>query len=396
MILNSGFRDVGCEERPVRSDGQESTRHRTAIIVSGMHRSGTSAITRVVSLLGAGLPADLIERRNDNERGFWEGRDVVELDEYVIETAGSWWGGWQRFEAHKLRNRESMVARARQLLRQEFPPADVVVLKDPRISRILPLWDRALEEEGFRAVHIIALRHPAAVAGSVGRRNGMSVSASTLSWLAHMLDAELYTRGQPRVFVSFEHVLGDWARQVARVSLALDLEWPRRPDDVAAAVEEFIEPSLAHEADYSMKGPVAAVEPVYEVLQRWAEDDVRPGDEATLDSWRALLEPVRAPRSAVSELATRRRKAITRMESRDEDPGPLGSPQLWRKMQHKGYNIEAASAWSWFSRERRQSARIAELTRKLESRPGRAARRVARRIRGSRRTAQTGPENDVA
>lgn len=378
----------------VSSGARDSSEHRvrTAIIVSGMHRSGTSAITRVVSLLGAGLPADLIEGRSDNERGFWEGRDVVDLNEYVLETSGSWWAGWQGFDARKLRNRERMVARARQLLREEFPPTDVVVLKDPRISRILPLWTRALEEEGFRAVHIIALRHPAAVAGSVGRRNGLSTQASTLSWLAHMLDAELYTRGQPRVFVSFEHLLRDWAREVARVSRALDLEWPRRPDEVAAAVEEFIEPGLVHEAEYSIKGPVAAIKRVRDVLQRWSEDDVWPGDEATLDSWRALLDPVRAPRSVVAELAMRRRKAITRLESRDQDPGPLGSPQLWRQMQHEGYNIEAGAAWSWLIRERRHAraarrsrARISELRRKLESRPapgyvGRAARRVVRRI----------------
>ena len=57
---------------------EHSGRPRTAILVSGMHRSGTSAITRVVSLLGAGLPCDIIDARRDNERGFWEGRAVVD------------------------------------------------------------------------------------------------------------------------------------------------------------------------------------------------------------------------------------------------------------------------------------------------------------------------------
>ena len=43
---------------------------RRAVVVLGMHRSGTSALTRVVSLLGADLPSRLIPANVANEAGF--------------------------------------------------------------------------------------------------------------------------------------------------------------------------------------------------------------------------------------------------------------------------------------------------------------------------------------
>ena len=102
---------------------------------------------------------------------------------------------------------------------------------------------------------------------------------------------------QPHVFVSFENLLRDWRSEMDRVSRALDIAWPEAPDAVAEAVDEFIEPGLAHDvAEDDLPGAVSAVNPLYDVLQRWSADDRQPGDEETIDSWRAVLAP--DPRAA--------------------------------------------------------------------------------------------------
>lgn len=331
---------------------QEAGRARTAILVSGMHRSGTSAITRVLSLLGAGLPGELIEAKADNERGFWEGRAVIDLDERALERFGSWWGGWQSIDPPRLRRSKRFVERARKLAREEFPDSDLIVLKDPRVSRLLPLWQRALVEEGFRCVHVVALRHPAAVAGSLEARNGLSPTASTLSWLAHTLDAEQYSRKQPRVFVSFENLLGDWRAEMDRVARALDITWPEAPDSVAESVEEFIEPGLAHEASAEdQPDAVCAVAPVYDVLLRWAADQHRAGDDATIDAWRRTFAPVRRPLSAVALASRERRKVIDDMKAEGKRMGHLSQPKMWSPIQHQAHNAEAEAAWAWLLRE---------------------------------------------
>lgn len=340
----------------MHADDQEPGRPRTAILISGMHRSGTSAITRVVSLLGAGLPDDMIEAKGDNERGFWEGRGVIDLDEKALEGFGSWWGGWQSVDTDRLLASRQLVEGAQELVRKEFRDADIIVLKDPRVSRLLPLWQQALDEEGFRCVHVVALRHPGAVADSLRRRNDLSPEATTLSWLAHTLDAEEHTREQQHVFVSFENLLRDWRSEMDRVSRALDIAWPEAPDAVAEAVDEFIEPDLAHDvAEDGLPGAVSAVNPLYDVLRRWSVDDRQPGDEETIDSWRAVLAPIRGQRSAVALVARERREAVEDLQSRGKRLGWLGSPRRWNPIQNKAYNLEAEGAWAWLLREQQHA-----------------------------------------
>jgi len=363
----------------VHADDQDPGRPRTAILISGMHRSGTSAITRVISLLGAGLPDDMIEAKSDNERGFWEGREVIALDERALEKFGSWWGGWQSVDTKRLLASKKLVASARELVRKGFPDADFIVLKDPRVSRLLPLWQQALEQEGFRCVHVVALRHPGAVADSLRHRNELSPEASTLSWLAHTLDAEHHAREKPHVIVAFENLLRDWRAEMDRVSRALDIEWPEEPESVAHAVDEFIEPGLAHAAPDAVADAVFAVNPLYDVLKRWSADDRQSGDEATVDSWRTLLAPVRAQPSAVALVARERRKAVEGMRAKGKRPGWFGTPRRWNPIQNKALNLEAAAAWAWLMRER-QHAVDAE-RRGSNGGRGSRTRKLARRRR---------------
>ena len=342
---------------------EASDSERTAIIVSGMHRSGTSAITRVLSLLGAALPNQLIEGDHRNERGFWEGRAVVDLNKRILARFGSWGAGWASIDPEQLLNLTRVIERTRKLISHEFAGADLIVLKDPRICRLLPLWTCALEKEGYRSAHVLALRNPAAVADSLERRDGLGTKATLLSWLAHSLDAELQSREAPRVVVSFENVLRDWRVEADRVGRALAIDWPQSPDGVADAVSEFIEPDLAHEQPATaQKPPFTTIAPVYEVLQRWAADDGRPGDDRVLASWRALLEPIRSWPSGTARIAIERKELIADLKAQKKSPGPLGSGKVWGPIQYQGYNLEADAAWAWLRRERQheRAARRAE------------------------------------
>jgi hypothetical protein len=326
---------------PSGSPGPE----RVAVVVSGMHRSGTSALTRVISLLGVGLPRQLIEgREGDNVPGFWEGRAVVDLNEDILASAGSWWGGWQRVDPDALPDRSAVVARIRTLLRNEFEPGGLVVIKDPRLSRLLPLWQEALALERFRAVHAIAVRSPAEVASSINRRNGLGDRASALSWLGHTLDAEQSTRDQPRVFVSSARLIGDWRWELTRLSEGLGIAWPRRYDEVAGAVDQFIEPSLQHRSGELLP----SVEPVHEIFKRWCVDEVRPTDQKELDAWREALEELRNLPSPTALIARRRQEALA------DYPGGRGrglrNRRLWPKIEHEAYDLEADHDWPAFAR----------------------------------------------
>src|ERR1044072_313139 len=132
------------------SSTKEPRLKRRALVVVGMHRSGTSAMTRVLSLLGAALPKNLIDVHEDNPSGFWESQRVTDLNDEILEAVDSQWDDVFAIRPkHYLSNFDrTYVGRAVELLEQEFDRADFIVLKDPRISILTSFWDRALKEAG--------------------------------------------------------------------------------------------------------------------------------------------------------------------------------------------------------------------------------------------------------
>ena len=76
---------------------------RIAILVLGMHRSGTSALTRMISLLGADLPANLMPaREQNNETGFWESEDVRRINDILLTSMGSAWDDWRDIDLSRV------------------------------------------------------------------------------------------------------------------------------------------------------------------------------------------------------------------------------------------------------------------------------------------------------
>nr|MEC4580875.1 hypothetical protein [Candidatus Parabeggiatoa sp.] len=67
-----------------RKNNMNHSSKNQALIVLGMHRSGTSALTGVLSWLGVDLGLQLLPQHATNERGFWENFQVVEGNENVL------------------------------------------------------------------------------------------------------------------------------------------------------------------------------------------------------------------------------------------------------------------------------------------------------------------------
>jgi hypothetical protein len=80
-----------------------------------MHRSGTSAVARVLSILGADLPKDLLPPAGDNPRGFWESHELMALHDELLAAAGSSWDDWTRLQTACLETAMADRFRARLL-----------------------------------------------------------------------------------------------------------------------------------------------------------------------------------------------------------------------------------------------------------------------------------------
>src|SRR5690242_15048034 len=68
---------------------------RRAVVVLGMHRSGTSALAGALHLAGAGEPKTPIPADENNQRGYWEPAPLVQAHDEFLTAIGSSWADWR-------------------------------------------------------------------------------------------------------------------------------------------------------------------------------------------------------------------------------------------------------------------------------------------------------------
>ncbi|MGX9962620.1 sulfotransferase family protein [Roseomonas sp. F4] len=260
---------------------------RPAVLVLGMHRSGTSALTRVLSLHGLTLPARLVGARSDNPRGFWEAAEVAALNDRILAAMGRSYD-YPRPLPEGLLPAEALepfIAEAAALLATEFPGEAPFVLKDPRICRLLDVWLPALARFGAAPLALIAVRNPLEVARSLEAREGMGKRRALLLWLSHVLASERDSRHLPRCVAHYDDLMRDWRNHLARLGLPVRRE-------TALETIAFLTPALRHhEADTDSllrdAEVPAAVKRVYAELRRAPAE---PGlDPAPFDAAAAWL-----------------------------------------------------------------------------------------------------------
>lgn len=255
-----------------------------ALFVLGFARSGTSVLTRVLSLCGATLPARMLGATAHDPGGFWEPRPAVRLNGSILRRHGS--AGFdptlrlQEEGALDADAKADCIAKIRAYL-TTLPAAPLVVIKDPKITALSDLWFEAARQTGFDPAAVIAVRHPVEASKSVEAAARTSPEFGGALWLKYSLLAERATRDLPRVFVEYDNLMDDWRREVKRISAAIATELDTRN---GRAVEEFLAPGLRHHRYF---GPVTEffgtdwISTAYEALSAAARDE--PEDQSALD-----------------------------------------------------------------------------------------------------------------
>lgn len=194
----------------------DATRRRILTIL-GMHRSGTSALSRTINLLGAEISSNLLAPQSDNPLGYWEPMALVILNDRFLSAAGSAWDDPRPLEPGWMDPaiRQNEIEQAIDFLAEEFPETPLFTVKDPRLSRLLPIWSAAFTRLEIEPFFIIACRNPLAACASLKARNGFSIDHGEQLWLRYMLEAEAATRGHSRSIVHYEHLLEDWRDALA-------------------------------------------------------------------------------------------------------------------------------------------------------------------------------------
>jgi hypothetical protein len=193
------------------------------VVILGMHRSGTSAVTRALNLLGGELgDAEHIGR-------YWENRRLREPLDAVLAAFGGAWDcpgampeGWETTPEAR-----AIVPEARAALASLRDP-EVLVWKDPRVCLEVPFWRPLLADPVAVLIH----RHPEEVSASLDTRNGFGPGLSFALWERYNHDALLGAAGLPTVVISYGELVerpAETMRSLVDTLAGWGIHFPRDP-----------------------------------------------------------------------------------------------------------------------------------------------------------------------
>jgi hypothetical protein len=239
-----GYPALGLIEKPATLRAISRPSHQ-ALLVLGMSRSGTSLLTQVLHALGATLPSDLMGPAHGNPFGHFEPSGLVALNDRILEALDRPWNDPRPIAPRWFRSRPAyaFLRRISAQIGDSYGDASLLVLKDPRLCRLLPLYLDALDLLDTEPLVILQVRPAQEVVQSLGDRDDMRPDLAEFLWLRSVVEAEWHSRSCRRVWVSMAEILADWPGTVRRIADGLHLDWAGVD---LSAVGSRVRPRLRH------------------------------------------------------------------------------------------------------------------------------------------------------
>ena len=353
---------------------------RTAILVTGMHRSGTSALTRVLNIVGCDLPKSLSRPKRDNAAGFWESRAIMDLNQEILASSGSSWDDWRPFDQDWYTSPISgeFRERAKKLIKGEFGSSPLFVLKDPRICRLLDFWIEIVDASGTQPLVVLPIRNPFDVASSLQVRNDIDPFVGQLIWLRHVLDAEAASRGLKRAYLRYEQLLSEPQALIDRLGNDLGVSWPRRSSPYAERdIDEFLSPALhhqnsedtSHRSNPSLSGWIKTS---FDIFDRWSRGEAHEEDTHELDRIKAAFDdatPAFSRAMAAGQIA----QQTSRVLSQELEASRHEAAEREGRIRDLSQELEASR-----HKTAQREGRIQTLSEKLDASRRKAAQREGR------------------
>ena len=207
--------------------------YQTAVIVLGMHRSGTSCLTGCLQQLGLFL-GDVFEWNRGNQKGNRENKNIMRLNNSILEYSG---GSWDNIPERISWNYQHLAYRERIISSFQSTNHRLWGFKDPRMLLTYPFWTEALQRYSF----VGTFRHPQAVADSLHHRNN-TVSVATGLGLWYIYNSILAGLLEQHKFplVSFDATKDEYYASLVKVANYLAMKEPVTNVD-------FFDRNLVHE-----------------------------------------------------------------------------------------------------------------------------------------------------
>ena len=270
---------------PLRRDRitaiSSAVQRRPIVLVLGMHRSGTSLCSHILSALGVDMADNIAGPGNvsvtpDNPQGHWERWEIVEFHDRILGLFNraylgrfhdfglpvAWWA-----DSRVVQIRREIVAFLRQRMGDGY-----FGFKDPRTVRLMPVWHQILSELKLVPKLVLCLRNPAQIARSLNAREGLEREIGEYRWLVHMVDFFRYTSNFDFCTVEYEEWFNNPSANIEKLQKFLDLSWQQSEADLALVLSGIIDPGSRHDDSDHREAGQPLVRTLYKLASRAGQD----------------------------------------------------------------------------------------------------------------------------
>ena len=225
---------------------------------------------------GASLPCELLRRSLTNTKGFYESWHWVNANDQILKDIDLRWDS--TVPSPKFIETESFIRSKKGLIiksiRKGFSDhSDMkvpLIIKDPRLCRTFPIWEKALQELKIKMNLLLPVRHPFEVIHSLVLRDNFSPIDACYIWIWNVVESIIFSKKQSPRFVLYEKVLENPIKYLSEVL----------SDDVDESFSNLVDSNLNHNSmarEYYNKKqePFLTAMNLYERIQ---------------DSWKPTLE----------------------------------------------------------------------------------------------------------
>ncbi|WP_321277435.1 glycosyltransferase [Thiomicrorhabdus indica] len=220
------------------------------IFVLGMHRSGTSVLTGLLSRLGLKTGEHLLPPQEDNPKGFFEDSDFVAFNDKLLNQLALDWSSPLIISKGTLNKvLDEYSAESKNLAKQKFLHQSINLVKDPRFSVLMPFWQKTLEKLDIECRFIWMIRSPSAVSHSLSERNQIPAELSESIWRAYNFSIMSFLQNHECLLLNYEQLLEDPVGTCEKLSDYIHLGFTL--DEIKTRIDGFVEPTLCHDHSQS-------------------------------------------------------------------------------------------------------------------------------------------------
>ncbi|MCG2784202.1 MAG: sulfotransferase [Anaerolineae bacterium] len=217
------------------------------IVVLGMHRSGTSVMSRALKVMGVDLGNNLLSgMEGENEKGFWEDIDILNLNDEMLSSLSSTWYDLLPItveDVEKLKER-GFFYHAINLLQNKMKDVQIFGLKDPRFAKLLLFWKQVFIELNVNVSYIITVRNPLSVSQSLHKRNKIPHQKSLLMWLDHIVASLDQSQNEKRILVDYDLLMENPEKTIRHIADTFNLSVDS--EQLYEFKNEFLDSRLRH------------------------------------------------------------------------------------------------------------------------------------------------------